>query len=89
VCGVDADRGRLPVVRTGILRDQHVRDAARGEARVDREQLGLVRDAEHHGDGSRRSGTTFAGGMRDVGGEEPLGKVLADNHEVGLRRTVR
>lgn len=82
--GVDTDRGRLPSEDAGVLADQHVRNAVRGEAGVDREQLGLARDAEHHRDGSWRSGAALASGVRDVGGEEALRQVLADDYEVGL-----
>jgi len=66
VCGVDADSRGLTTPRAFVLVDQHVRDAARGEARVDREQLGLVGDTEYNGDGSRRSGTALASCVRDV-----------------------
>ena len=87
MCGVNADRGRLLGVRTGVFVDQHVRNATRGEARVDREQLGLVRDSEHHGDRSRRSGTTLASSVGDVGGEDAFRQVFADDHVVGLGGT--
>lgn len=86
---MDTDRGCLLTEDAGVFTDQHVRNTERGEARVDREQLGLVRNAEHHRDGSRRSGATLAGGVRDVGGEKALRQVLADDYKMSLGDAAR
>ena len=83
------DRGRLLIKGAGVLVDQYVRHAARSETHVDREQLGLVRDAEYDGDGSRGRGTTFAGGVCNVGGDKPFWEILADHYEVGLGDAAR
>ena len=64
-------------------------DPACSEPCGDREELGLIGDAQHHGDGPRRGRTALACGMRDVSSEDALGQVLADDHEVGLRSTAR
>lgn len=89
MCGANADCGRLFIEWTCVLTDQHVRDVERGEARSDREQLGFARDAEHYGDGSRRSGTALAGGVGYVGSEDACWQVFADDHVVGLGGAAR